>query len=147
MDDGKQMKKFELDKLPSWKNMKVEALRIGLEGVEVFGMLDDETKEKEWNGIGSDAMSERLRNILDWLFTEALSAACIHDFRFVIGGSKDKFYATNAELKRNLYKCLRYYRRNYSLIGYWTTKIKINIAVWLCNKYGYKGWRNKEDAI
>lgn len=137
------MKIFELEKLPSWKDMKIEAIRIGLEGCEVFHLLDDETKEKEWNGIGSDSMSKWLRHFFDSLFVEALSAACIHDFRFVIGGSKDKFYETNAELKRNLYKCLRYYRSHYSLIGYWITKIEINIAVWLCNRYGYEGWRNK----
>lgn len=137
------MKIFELKKLPSWKDMKTEAVRIGLEGCEVFKLLDDETKEKEWNGIGSDSMSKWIRNFLDSLFVEALSAACIHDFRFVIGGSRKKFYESNAELKRNLYKCLRFYRKHYSLIGYWVTKIQINIAVWLCNTYGYEGWRNK----
>lgn len=94
------MKIFELKKLPSWQEMKCEAIRIGLEGCEVFKMLDDDTKEREWNGIGSDAMSKKVRKFLDFLFVEALSAACVHDFRFVIGGSKKKFRESNSELKR-----------------------------------------------
>lgn len=137
------MKIFDLKRLPSWQDMECEATKIGLEGCEVFKLLDDATKKKEWNGIGSDAMSKRLRHFFDSLFVEALSGAYIHDLRFVIGGSKEQFHKTNSELKRNLYKCLRYYRSHYSLVGYWITKIEINIAVWLCNRYGYEGWRNK----
>lgn len=127
--------------------MKVEALRIGLEGCEVFGMLDDETKSKEWNGIGPDRMPKKVRDFLDKLFADALPAACIHDFRFVIGGSKKKFHESNSELKWNLKKCLRYYRKHYTLIGYWMTRFEINVAVYLCNKYGYEGWNKHEEIV
>lgn len=133
----------DLAKLPSWQEMQVEAVRIGLEGTEVFKLLDDKTKEEEWNGIGADRMPKKVRDFLDGLFVEALPAACIHDFRFVIGGSKEKFRESNSELKRNLYRCLRYYRSHYSLVGYWITKIEINVAVYLCNRYGYEGWTKK----
>ena len=149
MDDGQQMKKKEsirsLRCLPSWQEMEIEASRIGLEGCETFQMLDDETKEKEWNGIGADRFPKKLRDALDNLFKEALSAAYIHDLRFVLGGTKKQFHATNSELRRNLKKCLRYYRSHYSLIGYWLTRLEIDIAVHLCNKYGYEGWHKKNE--
>ena len=141
------MRIFELDKLPTWEEMKYEAVRIGLEGCEVFKILDDETKTKEWNGIGSDAMPKWSRKLLDRIFANALPAACIHDFRFVIGGSKELFYAANAELKRNLFKCLRANKDKYTWLGRQITKVEIRIAVWLCNTYGYSGWRNKQDEI
>ena len=142
MVDEQQMTNTNLTsrKLPSWQEMQVEAMRIGLEGTEVFKMVDDETKKVQWNGIGADRTPKFLRKLFDKLFVEALSAAYIHDLRFFIGGSKLQFYDSNSELKRNLYKCLRFYRKHYSLLGYWNTKIQINIAVWLCNKYGYEGW-------
>lgn len=125
--------------------MKYLAVVYGLEGCEVFHLLDDETKEKEWNGIGSDAMAKWIRDLLDLMFEDALPAACIHDFRFVIGGTKQQFYDSNAELKRNLFKCLRANKKHYSFFNYHLTKLKIRLAVWLCDKYGYKGWRNKTD--
>lgn len=131
--------------LPPWQEMKVEALRIGLDGCEVFKMLDDETKEREWNGIGSDAMFKWIRNLLDFLYTDALAAACIHDFRFVIGGTEADFHKSNIELKKNLYKCLKFYKDHYSILGYWLTKIKIKIAVYLCEKYGMPGWNLKTE--
>lgn len=134
-------------KLPSWKEMKYFAVLYGLEGCEVFQMLDDETKEREWNGIGKDSMPKWARELLDKIFPDALPAACIHDFRFVIGGSKEQFYATNEELKRNLFKCLKANKKKYSWFRYWRTKIEIRIAVWLCNKYGYEGWRNKQNEM
>ena len=144
MDDAKHMRKMlELRSLPSWNDMKYLAVLYGLEGCEVFHLLDDETKDREWNGIGSDAFPKFIRRFLDFLFEDALPAACIHDFRFVIGGPKDDFYKANGELKRNLFKCLRANKKHYSFIGYHLTKLKIRLAVWLCNEFGYEGWRNK----
>lgn len=137
--------RFGLEVLPSWKEMEQKAKQYNLEGLETFNILDDETKEREWNGIGKDSMPKWSRELLDIIFQDALPAACIHDFRFVIGGSKEMFYAANSELKRNLRKCLKANKDHYTCVGYQLTKVKIRIAVWLCNKYGYEGWRNKEN--
>ena len=141
------MKIFELEKLPTWEEMKYEAVRIGLEGCEVFKMLDDETKAKEWNGIGPDRFSKLLRDFLDTLHSEVLPAACIHDFRFVVGGSEADFHAANLELKRNMDSCLRFYRRNFSLVGYWLAKLRVVIAYHLCEMFGYEGWNKRDNVI
>ena len=139
------MRIFELEKLPPWEDMKYEAVRIGLEGCEVFKMLDDETKTKEWNGIGPDSFPKMLRDFLDKLHSEVLPAACIHDFRFVIGGTKADFHEANRELKRNMVKCIRYYRRNFTLVGYWLARVRIHIAFLLCEEFGMPGWRLKNE--
>lgn len=138
------MRIFELEKLPPWEDMKYEAVRIGLDGCEVFKMLNDETKTKEWNGIGPDSFSKKLRAFLDTLYTEVLPAACIHDFRFVIGGTKEDFHKANLELKWNMDKCLRFYRRNFTMVGYWLAKLRVIIAFHLCENFGLPGWRLKE---
>jgi hypothetical protein len=95
---------------------------------------------KEWNGLGPDRLPKRIRDFLDSLHKEVLPAACIHDFRFVIGGSKEEFYEANRELARNMYVCLRKNRRNFSMIGYWLARIRIRIAKILCDKFGWEGW-------
>lgn len=139
-----ETKKIEVRTPPSWQDMKYLALTYRLEGCEVFNILDDETKDREWNGIGADRTPKIVRELLDKIFKDALPAACIHDFRFVIGGNKSKFYEANAELKRNLYKCLRANKPKYSWFSYHFTKLEILLAVWLCNKYGYEGWHKHE---
>lgn len=136
--------KIEARTPPTWQSMKYLALTYCLEGCEVFNILDDETKDREWNGIGPDRMPKIVRELLDKIFEDALPAACIHDFRFVIGGTKAQFYTSNAELKRNLFKCLRANKPKYSWFRYWLTKLKILIAVALCDKYGYKGWHKHD---
>lgn len=141
------MRIFELDKLPPWEEMKYEAVRIGLSGCEVFKMLDDETKAKEWNGLGPDRLPKKIRDFLDTLYTEVLPAACIHDFRFVIGGTKEDFHTANYELKLNMYQCLRFYRRNFSLVGYWLAKLRVVIAYHLCESFGYEGWNKKNETV
>ena len=140
------MRILDLDKLPSWKDMKYLAMVYGLEGCEVFKLLDDETKEKEWNGLGPDRLPKKIRDFLDTMHKEVLPAACIHDFRFVIGGSKNDFHEANKELKRNMYKCVRANRREFSLVGYWIARVRIQLAYLLCEKYGYEGWHKNEAA-
>lgn len=140
------MKIFELDKLPPWTDMKYLSILYGLEGCEVYKMLDDETKEREWNGIGPNRMSKKIRDFLDKLYKEILPAACIHDFRFVIGGTIIDFHNANSELKRNMLKCLRANRRSFSMIGYWLSKVKIHIGYLLCEKYGKEGWNFKYET-
>ena len=140
-------KNLEIRKPPSWQDMKYLALVYGLEGCEVFKILDDATKDAEWNGVGPDRMPEIVRDLLDKIFIDALPAACIHDFRFVIGGTKEDFYNANAELKRNLFKCLKVNKDHYSKFKYWLTKVEILIAVWLCNKYGYEGWHKHDESV
>jgi len=139
------MKIFELDKLPPWEDMKYEAVRIGLEGCEVFKILDDETKAKEWNGIGPDRLPKIIRDFLDKLFVEVLPAACIHDFRFVIGGTEEEFHYANRELRQNMVSCIRFYRQKYTMVGYWMARIRIQIAFVLCENFGMPGWRLKND--
>ena len=141
------MRIFELDKLPSWEEMKYEAVRIGLQGCEVFKMLDDETKSKEWNGLGPDRLPKIIRDFLDKLFVEVLPAACIHDFRFVIGGTKKDFHEANVELKWNMDKCLRFYRRKFTMVGYWLAKLRVVIAYHLCENFGYEGWNKKNETV
>lgn len=134
------MKINELQSLPSWKEMKYLALCYGLEGCEVFSKLSPEVMDKEWNGLGPDRLPKRIRDFLDKLYKEVLPAACIHDFRFVIGGSREDFLSANRELARNMKICLRKNRRNFSMIGYWLARIRIRIAKILCDKFGWEGW-------
>lgn len=134
------MKINELQSLPSWKEMKYLALCYGLEGCEVFSKLTPEVMEKEWNGLGPDRLPKWIRNFLDKLYKEVLPAACIHDFRFVIGGNLEAFYSANREMAHNMKACLRKNRRNYSMVGYWLARIRIRIAKILCDKFGWEGW-------
>lgn len=132
---------FELLELPKWEDMKYKAVLYSLEGCEVFKLLDDETKTKEWNGIGPDRFPKLVRDILDTMHEFVLPAACIHDFEYVVGGTKSDFYESNARLERNMRKCLKINRKEFSLIGYNLAKIKIKISKWICNNFGLKGWK------
>ena len=134
------MKTNEPNALPSWRDMKYLALTYSLEGCEVFTKLPPEVMDAEWNGLGPDRLPKRIRDFLDKIFKEVLPAACIHDFRFVIGGDRRQFYDANAELKRNMYICLRKNRRNFTMVGYWLAKIRIAIAKILCDQFGWEGW-------
>ena len=134
------MKIKDLQSLPSWKEMKYLALCYNLEGCEVFSKLPPEVMDKEWNGLGPDRLPKKVRDFLDKLYKEVLPAACIHDFRFVIGGDRAAFLAANRELARNMKVCLRRNRRNFSMLGYWLARIRISIAKILCDKFGWEGW-------
>lgn len=140
------MKIHELESLPSWRDMKYLALTYSLEGCEVFKELPEEVMDREWNGLGPDRLPKRIRDFLDKLYKEVLPAACIHDFRFVIGGTRQQFYAANAELKRNMNVCLRRNRRNFSMVGYWMAKIRVSIAKFLCDQFGWEGWNKAQEV-
>ncbi len=134
-------------KLPDWKILKCECIRLRLDGLDVFNILSDEAIEKTFNYIGPDRMPEKIRIYLSKIFDCVLPAVLIHDCRFVIGGTIRDFHSANTELRKNLVKCLRANRKEFTLVGYWLARIKIQIAYLLCEKYGKEGWKFKNETV
>jgi hypothetical protein len=128
------------NKLPTWKELKVEAMRLRLDCSNVFTKLDDATIEKEFNYIGPDRLPEKIRLFLSYLHKAVLPAVLIHDLDFVVGGSKDDFHQANLRLKENMYTCVKYYRNEFTWLGYHIEKWHIRKAYKLTEKYGYPGW-------
>ena len=135
------MKKLTQSSLPDWEDMRYLALCYGLRGCEVFKQLEPEVIAREWNGLGPDRVPEWVRSFLDDLYSEVLPAACIHDLRYVIGGDFEKFREANDELKHNMRVCLKQNRNKFTLFGYLVARIRVNIAVFLCNVFGKPGWK------
>ena len=129
--------------IPDWKIMKCEAIRLRLDGIEVFRKLTDEEKEREWNGIGPDRFPELLRMMLSNLHRCVLPAACIHDFDYVVGGTKNDFHEANRRMKKNMKICLKSSRDEFSFLGYHMARFRIHLAFRLVEKYGWFGWKER----
>ena len=128
------------NKLPSWKELKVEAMRLRLDCSNVFTKLDDATIEKEFNYIGPNRLPEMIRLYLSYRHKAVLPAVLIHDLDYVVGGDKADFHAANLRLKENMYICLKANRKEFSWLGYHYEKWCVRKAYYLTEKYGYAGW-------
>lgn len=132
--------KCELKSLPGWRELKDDAIRLGLDGIEIFNEFTDEEIEKAFNYIGPDRFPEKLRLALSYLHRVVLPAVLIHDLDYTKGGTKTEFHQANKRLKKNMKKCVRANRKDYTWVGYQFAKVRIWAAYRLCEKYGYEGW-------
>lgn len=132
-----------LNRLPSWRELKVEAIRLNLDCNKVFAKLTDKEIEENFNYIGPDRLPEIIRLALSYLHKTVLPAVLIHDLDFYIGGTEEDFHAANKRLKDNMFICLKANRKDFSWIGYHVERWHVKKAYKLCEKYGYTGWHKK----
>ena len=136
---------MDIEHLPSWRELKVEAIRLNLDCNDVFVKLDDETIAREFNYIGPDRFPKWLRETLARLHSCLLPAVLIHDLDYYIGGTKEDFHAANRRLNKNMKRCLKANRSKFGLISYWVERIHIRLFYKLCEKYGFEGWNKTNE--
>ena len=130
--------------LPSYDTMEMICYNYHLDGVEVFELLTDIEKQREWNGFGPNRFPRWLRNILSFCEMEILPACYIHDLDYAIGGKKKYFYASNKRFRKNALKCIERSKERIGFIKQQYLKFQIYIIEIICNLFGYKGWKKNK---
>ena len=131
--------------LPSVHSLVKKAEKYDLWHLWSVKTIPEDELEKDYNGVGPDRWSPRLRNALSWLLQDVLEAVLIHDADYTIGGSYEDFLEANAVLCDNI--CILA-RKKY---GFWRLRRYFLLALapqieQLTNRYGWEGWHKGDFA-
>ena len=129
-----------MNRLKEIKELKRLAEEFQLENREIIGKYNIQELCSIYNGIGSDAFPEWLRNVISSLHPSLAVVAFVHDVEWhESDGSKEKFAESNDRFKRNGYAVAKAEYGWYNPLRYVVMNQARRFGN-LCQLFGWSAW-------
>lgn len=122
------------------KELKEFALRLGLEGTEIFNEFRMTEMAGIFNGIGPERMPEWLRDAVSLLHPSLVVVAFIHDLEYAKGGTRQVFTASNIRFRTNGYIAAKANYGWYNPLRYVVMARAARFSFY-CQQFGWQGWK------
>lgn len=142
--DGTGSDNLKKIRLPSCRELKASAKKLGLRRVDTLDKVSDETMEEEFNGVGPDSWPALLRDILSYVLEDVLEAVLVHDMDYVVGGDEAEFHDSNKALEDNVRLIAKKKYHFWNARRYFLRELAPKLREWT-DDYGWPGW-NKTGA-